>query len=183
MNRVFTAGEGFTVPDGTIVHSVLDAGSLSQGAGEWVEGVSIALGHIPPHTTSKIHLHPAVTQVTWVVSGQLTVVMKDPASDAPYMLDLTSEQAAMTLPGTFFQLVNGGAADCRVLYIVAPAFLFEAGEGGEVLYNDALVFDADWGDLADAGWAVPELDDLEAIHAARRASRQRLQRKLALQGS
>lgn len=176
MNRIFMAGEGFTVPDGTVVYSLLDPAALGQGAGEWAEGVSLALGHIPPHTTSKIHLHPVVTQVTWVISGQLTVMMKDPTAVAPYALDLAAEQAAMTLPGTFFQLVNHSGADCRVLYIVTPAFLFETDASGQALYNDALVFDSDWADLAAADWVVAELDDLEAIHAARRAAQDRLRR-------
>jgi len=174
MNRIFTAGGALTVPDGTVVHSLLDPAALGQGAGELAERVSISLGYISPHAASKIHLHPIVTQVTWVISGQLTAVMKDPAAHAPYALDLAAEQAALTLPLTFFQLVNRSDAECRVLYIVTPAFVFEVSASGEVLYNDALVFEGDWNDLAAAKWVTPELDDLEAIHAARRASQYRL---------
>lgn len=174
MNRIFTAGEGFTVPDGTVVHSLLDAATFGPDAGEWAEAMSLAIGFIPPHTASKIHLHPIVTQATWIISGRLTVVMKDPAATVPYSLDLVAEQAALTLPGTFFQLVNRTDAECRVLYVVAPAFVFDVGPDGEVLYNDALVFDLDWDGLAATGWTVAGLDDLEAIRSARRAAQARL---------
>ena len=174
MNRIFAPGEGFVVPDGTIVHSLLDAAALGQDAGEWAEAMSLALGRIPPRMASRIHLHPVVTQATWVISGQLTVVMKDSTADAPYALDLVAEQAALTLPGTLFQLVNRSAVECRVLYIVVPAFVYEVGAGGEVLYNDALVFDLDWDELAASGWAAAELHDLEVIRAARRAAKDRL---------
>lgn len=174
MNRIFTASEGFVVPDGTIVHSVLDAAALGREAGEWAEAMSLAVGCIPPHTASKIHLHPVVTQATWVISGRLTVTMKDSASDAPYALDLVAEQAALALPGTFFQLINRSDVECRVLYIVVPAFVYEVGAGGEVLYNDALVFDLSWDELAAAGWAPAQLHDVEVIRAARRVAQDRL---------
>lgn len=174
MNRIFAADKGFTVPDGTTVYSLLDPAGLGPSAGEWAEEISVALGCIPPHTASKIHLHPLVTQVTWVIAGQLTLTMKDPAADAPYTVSLAPEQAAIALPGTFFQLINRSETDVRVLYIVTPAFIFEASVDGRVLYNDALVFDEDWGGLAAAGWTLPELNDLEAARTTRRISQQRL---------
>ena len=174
MNRIFSAGEGFPVPDGTIVHSVLDPAALSRSTGEWMEDISIAVGHIAPHTTSKIHLHAVVNQVTWVLSGELTVKMKDPRADVPYTLDVSGEQAVITRPGTFFQLVNRSDADCRVLYIVTPAFVFETDAGGKVVYNDALVLDHEWDDLAAMGWTLPDLAEIETIHAARREAQERL---------
>ena len=182
MNKIFSAGEGFPVPDGTVVHSVLYPAALSRGTGEWVEDVSLALGHIPPHTISKIHLHPVVGQVTWVLSGELTVKMKDPRADVPYTLDVSGEQAVITRPGTFFQLVNRSDADCRVLYIVTPAFVFETDAGGKVVYNDALVLDHEWDDLAAMRWTLPELADMETIHAARREAQERLRNGGCLTG-
>jgi hypothetical protein len=35
-----------------------------------------------------------------------------------------------------------------VLYIVSPPFLFETGPTGNVVYNDAVVLDKGWEDLA-----------------------------------
>jgi mannose-6-phosphate isomerase-like protein (cupin superfamily) len=174
VNNIFSAGEGFPVPDGTIVRSVLDPAALSRSTGEWMEDISIAMGHIAPHTTSKIHLHPVVNQVTWVLSGKLTVQMKDPRSSGPYKLDVSVEQAVITRPGTFFQLINRSDADCQVLYIVTPAFVFVTDAGGEVIYNDAAVLDHGWDDLAAMEWTLPVLVETEAIQAARREAHERL---------
>jgi len=168
MNKVFSPGEGFPVPDGTVVHSVLEPAALSRGTGEPAEELSVAVGHLPPGTTSKIHIHPVVTQVTWVLSGELTVTMKDPAAGAPYTLEIPAEHAVLTRPGTFFQIANPTAADCRVLYIVAPAFVFATDADGEVVYNDALVLEHGWDELAAMDWTLAELAAIDAIHAARR---------------
>lgn len=174
MNKVFAAGEGFTVPDGTVVHSVLDSTTLAGGPGERAEDISVAVGHILPNTTSKIHVHPVVTQVTWVLSGDLTVTMKDSAAGASYTLEVPAEHAVLTPPGTFFQMANRTSADCRVLYIVAPTFVFVTDEDGEVIYNDALVLAHEWDELEAMGWTLAEVADIDAIHAARREALERL---------
>ena len=174
MNRIFTIGAGFPVPDGTIVHSILDTAALHHSAAVWLEQLSVALGVIPPRITSKIHLHPIVTQLTWVIAGELTVMMKDPDSDAPYSLGLTAEQAVITPPGTLFQLRNTRDVPCRVLYVVSPAFLFEIDAGGNVAYNDAIVLDAEWSELEATGWMLPEGIDLDNVLAEREKSRHRM---------
>lgn len=76
MKKIFSVGAGFPVPDGTFVHPVLEP-HMTRHGDDWVDAVSIALGRIAAGTSSKIHLHPLVTQTTWVVSGQLTIRMKD----------------------------------------------------------------------------------------------------------
>ncbi len=174
MDKIFSAGEGFPVPDGTIVHSVLDPAALSRSTGEWMEDISIAVGHIAPRTMSKIHLHAVVNQVTWVLSGELTVKMKDPRASAPYTLDVSGEQAVITRPGTFLQLINRSDADCKVLYIVTPAFVFVTDTGGEVIHNDAMVLDHGWDDLAAMEWTLPDLVETEAIQASRREAQEKL---------
>jgi hypothetical protein len=167
MKSIFTAGEGFLAPDGTIVYSVLDPAALRRVSGEWMEELSIALGEIPPHTSSKIHVHPVVTQATWLLSGELILRMKDDRASAPYTLELSPERAVVTQPGTFFQLVNQTSQACRVLYFVTPAFIFEVDAAGEVIYNDALVVQHDWDDLAEMDWLLPELGDWETLRSAR----------------
>jgi hypothetical protein len=153
MNRVFRLSPAVRVPDGTHVRTGLAHPAVD---------LSIAGGEIEPHTASKIHLHPLVTQVTWVRSGTLTVRMKNAAAPAPYTLTLGPDESVVTRPGTFFQLVNDTGAPCHVLYIVQPAFLFVADPAGRVIYNDAVVFDADWAELAAAGWPQPDPDVLRA---------------------
>lgn len=174
MKKIFSVGEGFKVPDGTIVHSVLDPRIASRCKSEWVDEVSLALGVIPANTTSKIHLHPLVTQATWILSGKLTVKMKDPKVKEPYALDLSQEQSVVTKPGTFFQLINSNSKECRVLYIVSPAFIFECGDKGEVLYNDALVIDENWNELSKNNWKIPQMEDVAAARKKREQSVQRL---------
>jgi mannose-6-phosphate isomerase-like protein (cupin superfamily) len=174
MKKVFCAGDGFKVPDGTIVHSIIDPRIASQYKSEWVDELSIALGRIPPKTTSKIHAHPLVTQVTLVLSGGLTVKMKDGKADKPYAIDLAKEQSAVTRPGTFFQLINSGDEECRVLYIVSPAFIFECDERGNVIYNDAIVLDEDWIELSGMNWMIPQMKGMDAAVALRNESKRRL---------
>jgi hypothetical protein len=72
------------------------------------------------------------------------------------------------------QLINRSDAACQVLYIVAPAFVFEQAADGAVLYNDAHVLDLTWDELAAAGFKVPALDNLEAIRRERAQSLARL---------
>ena len=175
MNKIFRAGPGFPVPDGTIVQSVLDPRLASEQRASWVDDVSLAVGTIPANTTSQIHLHPVVTQVTWVLSGKLTVKMKDPDSKIPYTLNLSPEESVLTQPGTFFQLINVNAQECRVLYMVTPAFIFEATAEG-VRYNDAIVLEEGWEDLTAKKWILPQLQELERVRQKRRESIERLKK-------
>ncbi len=176
MKQIFSMGEGFPVPDGTIVCPAIDVSPVSRAAGQWTDAMSIAGGEILPGVTSKIHVHPVVTQVTWVLAGRLTIRMKDARSSEAYELPLQPNQSVWTEPGTFFQLINPHREPCRVLYIVTPAFVFEMNASGEVIYNDAVILDADWLALAKQQWKIPESPSLEATHTARSAAIARLQR-------
>lgn len=177
MKHVFSVRQGFPVPDGTIVHPMLDPYTVSGLRERHDDSLSLAVGHVPPRTSSRIHVHPLVTQVTWLLSGRLIVKMKDAAEATPYALQLAPEQAALTRPGTFFQLVNSTDRACRVLYIVAPAFLFQCDDDGSVLYNDAVVLEQDWDELAAADWKVPALADIEGIRQRRQQVRDHLLRR------
>jgi len=167
MKKVFTVGSGFEVPDGTYVHSILDPLVMCGAAEAPQENLSLALGVIPPSTDSRIHLHPLVSQVTWVVEGNLAVKMKEPSIDKPYLLELQQHEAVLTKAGTFFQLINRGSVPCQTLYVVTPAFIFVTDKNGQVIYNDAIVFGESWEELAGNGWPIPESDDLESRLAQR----------------
>lgn len=167
MNKVFRVSDGFKVPDGTWVHSILDSQASFKGDLPFTEDISLALGTIPPHTESKIHIHPVITQVTWVIDGKLTVKMRDAKSGDTYVLNLHKEEAAVTAPMTFFQLINEGDADCRVLYIASPAFLFSESAENNISFNDAIVFDQNWEQLAKINWLLPELADPDAFSRKR----------------
>jgi mannose-6-phosphate isomerase-like protein (cupin superfamily) len=165
MKRIFKIGQMFEIPDGTKVSPFLNPLDSNEKdlSHRLLSGMSIAAGEIPPDVKSKIHLHPLVSQVTWVIEGQLQVWMKGPKDSAPYSLDLQAQQAVFTEPQTYFQLVNPSqSASGRVLYLVSPAYVFEM-EGDRVTYDDAVILDQDWEQLAGQKWHIEELDNLPDV--------------------
>lgn len=158
MRRVFSAGSGFVVADGTRVLPLLEL--LDEGGGTTI---SLALGEVGPGVTSRIHVHPIVAQVTLVLAGTITATMKDASEPAPYTLEVGESSAVLTPPGTLLQLANPTARLARVLYVVTPAWV------GDAEYDDAVVLEGDFADLERSGWHVPELADLAAVRARRAA--------------
>ena len=177
MRNVLTIGAGFQVPDGTTVRSILDPQSSLREGKAVIDDFSLALGEIPPLTVSRIHLHPIVTQLTWVVKGQLTVKMKEPVCDTPYTLELNAGEGALTRPDTFFQLFNSGSVPCQALYFVTPAFIFETDEKGLLVYSDAIVFEESWRELAECKWLLAKQTDHKSWQAKRKRIRQAWQEK------
>ncbi len=157
MNRIFTIKGGFKVADGTTVYPFLNAKDCMSGL-PWdlLEGFSLSAGDIGPHSTSKIHVMPQVTQVTLVMRGELEIAMKDSQAAAPYRLRLAEQQAVITRPATFFQLINPTGTVCRVLYIVSPPYVFDM-QDNQILYDDAIIFEEDWPALAALNWRPPAL--------------------------
>ena len=168
MNKIFDADTGVVVPDGTEVFEIFGPGTLARKGFEVRDEQSLALGVLPAGIRSKVHVHPIVTHLTYVLSGTLTVKMKDASTHAPYTLQVQQGQSVFTAPGTFFQLINDSASVCRVLYIVGPAFVFALNNDGSIFYNDQIVPDLSWEQLAEQGWTIPELQDLPGIAAQRK---------------
>jgi hypothetical protein len=141
LNRVFRRGKGTVVPDGTRVYPYLNPLDSTSGlpAGLF-GGASVALGVIRPRQRSKIQMHPLVTVIFWVVRGRLRIKTKS------YVLNLDAEDGAVARPGTYLQLINPSARECRVLYIVTPPYVFLK-RRGRIIYDDAVVFGDDWDDL------------------------------------
>ncbi len=104
MNRVFARREFFTVPDGTQVSPFPNSTDATQADVPWgaLGEVSIAAGRIAPGVHSWVHAYPAVTQVTYVLNGNLTVRMQDSSAAEPYDLQLHEGQAAISQPGALF---------------------------------------------------------------------------------
>jgi hypothetical protein len=152
MRQVFKVVDPFRVPDGTLVSPFLNSKDNMSGLPfDLLDGFSLAAGTIEPKTSSKIHQMPFVTQVTYVRRGSLEVRMKGPQDHDLYSLIARIDEAVLTEPGTFFQLVNDGHESCEVLYIVSPAYLFEMSDG-KVVYDDSLVLEENWDDLKSSGW-------------------------------
>lgn len=152
MNRIFHMANPFRVPDGTLVSPFLNPKDVKSGLSfNLLDGFSLAAGTIEPRTRSKIHIMPFVTQVTFVRRGTLVVQMKATEDKTPYSLQLRADEAVLTRPGTFCQLINDSDEPCEVLYIVSPAYFFEV-SGEDVTYDDSVALEEDWEELEASGW-------------------------------
>jgi hypothetical protein len=179
MNRVFSIRTMFPIPDGTKVCPFLNPFDVNEKELplETLSGMSIAAGELDPHTESSIHIHPLVAQITWVIEGQLKVKMKEQGQEQPYTLGLARQEAVLTAPRTFFQLMNPSqTAVTRVLYIVSPAYVFDADENG-VQYDDAIVINATWEELARQDWKLRQLEDVPAIEEERKKAIARISKR------
>jgi mannose-6-phosphate isomerase-like protein (cupin superfamily) len=158
MNHVFEPRGFFTVPDGTDVSPILDTTDINQADVQrgTLGDVSVATGRILPRVRSAVHVHPVVTQVTYVLSGRLTVRMKNDDAGRFYDLVLRPGQAVVTRPGTLFQLRNDSDAVAEVLYIVSPSFVFEM-DSHAVRYSDAVIVSGSWEELEARNYDVPVL--------------------------
>lgn len=184
MNRIFECldGDFFMVPDGTLVNPFLNPKDVMSGL-PWdlLDGLSIAAGQIDSGVVSEIHVHPFISLVTVLLSGELKVLMKDPDNaEKPYALHLKfpvpsgkpgfTSAAVLASPGTFFQLDNSrGSEPARVLYLTSPSYIFEPCESTQAppIYDDAITLGRDWERLAAQNWNPPELHDPRRSYSAR----------------
>ena len=180
MKRVYQPRGWFTVPDGTEVSAFLNATDATQTDVPWgsLGEMSIAAGRIAPKSQSWVHVHPVVTQVTYVLTGQLRVRMKEASQIAADVaadeLLVERGQAVVTRPGTLFQLCNEGNEASEVLYIVSPSYVFEM-VGDKVIYDDAVLVARRWEELSTADDALHSLmKTCYGAHAKREESKRRL---------
>jgi mannose-6-phosphate isomerase-like protein (cupin superfamily) len=180
MKYTFRPGDSIVVPDGTALQEILGPRTTHELGKALVPEVSTALGTLPANVKSSIHVHPIVVHLTYVLSGQLTVAMKDPENTDYYTIDLLPGETVLTRPCTLFQLINKTVAPCQALYIVAPCFVYETDASGTILYNDQIVLEGkSWSDLRQQKWVIPELADIDAIRAKRDESLKRLSSRLS----
>ena len=189
----------FEVPDGTLVNPFFNPGDIMSGLpSDLLDGLSIAAGQINPGIISEIHVHPFISQVTLLLSGELTIWMKDPGNmDPKYGQQLVVPKpaedgpglttiATLAPPGTFFQLDNGkGREPARVLYVTSPGYIFEPGPSikGPPVYDDAITVGRDWNRLERFSWNPPELNSPATSIAARDRAIQRLASRSRSQNS
>ena len=176
MNRVFKPRGYIRVPDDTYVSAFLNATDASQNDVPWgmLGEMSIAAGRIEPGATSWVHMHPVVTQVTYVVAGQLSIRMKDASAEKPHDLELHPGEAVLSEPGTLCQLRNTSEGVAEVLYIVSPSYVFEM-VGDQVVYDDAVLVAKTWEELEATKYTVPTLKvSKPEVVASRAESKRRL---------
>jgi hypothetical protein len=178
MERALRAGAGFRVPDDTLVFPLLNPNDVNSGLPVGLlDDFSMAIGEIAAGSSSKIHVHPVVTQVTMVLDGQLEVRLRDADAAEPYTVELARHHAVLIRPGTFVQLINRSRFPCRTLYVVGPSYVVDIAGDGTVLYDDAVSLDLTWDDLAAINWQPDQLSRREAMEGARREALERLRRR------
>lgn len=176
MPQVFQATVGFEGPDGTHVFPFLNSNDVFSGLDAGLlDEFSLAIGEIKPRSESKIHVHPEVSQVTMVLNGRLE--LKRRQTGELEVLQLAEHQAALTRPGGFLQLINRSVFPCRLLYVVAPAYVFEVDDNGDVVYDDSISLDESWDELEAADWQPKRLTSAGDTEQARRAAVERLRRR------
>jgi quercetin dioxygenase-like cupin family protein len=170
VKRIFSPENFITVADGTEVSAFLNATDTSLGGlrPDLLEGASIAAGRIAAGKKSWVHTHPAVTQVIYVVAGNLIVRMKDPQAAEPYRLEVTARSAVVSEPGTLLQLHNESAHNVEVLYVVTPSYVFEVGEDGEVVHDDSILVAEDWSELGAEDWDAYATESVKLAARTRR---------------
>jgi mannose-6-phosphate isomerase-like protein (cupin superfamily) len=144
--------------------------------------MSLAAGRVEPGVSSWIHMHPVVTQITYVLSGQLVVLMKGKGDKKPYERELVAGDAVFTEPGTLFQLQNRhGSITAEVLYIVSPSYVFET-DGKRIVYDDAVLVAKNWSEAGKTGISKNRLQDVrgERAESMRRLAAAKNQRLIAL---
>ena len=133
------------------------------------EAISMAAGRIGPGVRSAIHVHPALTQITYVTAGRLTARMRDPGESEPSRLEVPTGAAVLTEAGTLLQLCNETDRTVEVLYVSTPAYVLETAADGAIRYEDALILGADWDAPAVAHWNVETATQARSRATARRA--------------
>src|SRR4051794_29296015 len=94
--KLFHATKGFKVADETYVFPFLNANDAKSGLPPGLlDAFSLAVGEIEPGCSSKIHVHPVVTQVTMVLDGRLEVRLRDETTPDPYEIQLGQHEAAL----------------------------------------------------------------------------------------
>lgn len=127
-------------PDGTEVDAFLNpADARTARLPGMPDEFGLAAGRIGPGVTSAIHVHPVVTQVTYVVAGALTVRMRESEGLAPRTCVVGPGEAFVAEPGMPLQFANRTETAVHVLYVTSPAYVTSGSDG----YEDAVLLD-DW---------------------------------------
>lgn len=110
-----TLGEGeFLAPDGIIIRPIPGVASAL---------TSVVVGIIPPRDGDySTHLHYGLEQVTYVVSGQVTVVQQTQQDAVPVEMSLGAGQAITTPPASTLSFRNHGPEPAEVLFICVPPY-------------------------------------------------------------
>jgi mannose-6-phosphate isomerase-like protein (cupin superfamily) len=104
----------FLAPDGIIIRPI---------AGARTALTSVVVGIIPPREDDyPVHLHYGLEQVTYVISGTVTVLQRTPGDPQHVERELRPGQAIATPPASTLSFRNHGDEDAEVLFICIPPY-------------------------------------------------------------
>ena len=171
----FEVTNGFEVEDTTTVFPFLNGNDAKSGLPrDLPESFSMTIGVVAAEHSSKIHVHPLVTQVTMVLDGCLETILGGPSMRELLTIRLSPNQAVLVRPGTFLQLVNHSVLPCRALYVVGPAYVADVDDQDKVTYEDAVTLDESWEELDALSWEPPTLRDANVTPDTREAALSRV---------
>ncbi len=107
------AGPPVTAPDGIVVYPI----DLTPCA-----HLALAEGHIRPGHTYGIHAHLTLEQVTYVLSGRIRAITRDPQTGQTQEIQAKAGESIITLPGHSLQFAAADDKPARVLFITSPPY-------------------------------------------------------------
>ena len=150
MKTLFEPGGFVAARDGTEIDPFLNPADSSEEV-DALPGIfgrmSAAAGRLRAGVTSAIHVHPVVSQITYVVSGRLTVKTLRRGQRVPEEFDVRTGAAVVSEAGVPVQFLNNTQEDVAVFYVVSPGYV------SDDAYDEAIMLD-DWNrSLSDADLA------------------------------
>jgi mannose-6-phosphate isomerase-like protein (cupin superfamily) len=104
----------FLAPDGIIIRPIRGVSSAL---------TSVVMGIIPPRDGDyPVHLHHALEQVTYVLSGTVTAIQRGPSDAHAAEVELGPGDAITTPSATTLSFRNTSQESVQVLFICVPAY-------------------------------------------------------------
>ena len=104
----------FLAPDGIIIRPIRGVSSAL---------TSVVMGIIPPRDGDyPVHLHHALEQVTYVLSGTVTALQRGPSDPHAVEVELRPGDAITTPSATTLSFRNSGQENVQVLFICVPTY-------------------------------------------------------------
>ncbi len=102
-----------TAPDGVVVYPI----DLTPCA-----HLALAEGDIQPGHTYGTHAHLTLEQVTYVLSGLIRAITRDPQTGQTQEVQAKAGESIVTLPGHSLQFAADDDSPARVLFITSPPY-------------------------------------------------------------
>ena len=126
-------------------------------------GVAMAIGELGVAQCSAVHVHPKLTQITYVLLGTLTASTRERNQQRPTEITVKQGECMVTPAGVQLQLANHTAGITKVLYVTSPGYLHLVDANGRVIFSDAIVLGADWEHTDPAAPSAAQIAEFEKL--------------------